>query len=86
MQIIDELETVKRGAYGGAVGLSLLHGGARHLHLHPNGRRARRVRHVQAGGGTVADAQPAYEFEESKAKARGVVRAIELATRQAEWP
>jgi len=40
---------------------------------------------VQAGGGTVADAEPAYEYEESKAKARGVVRAIELATRQAEW-
>ena len=35
--------------------------------------------HIQAGGGTVADAKPDYEYEESRAKARGVVRAIELA-------
>ena len=41
--------------------------------------------HVQAGGGTVADAKPDYEYEESRAKARGVVRAIELAARQADW-
>jgi anthranilate synthase component 1 len=43
------------------------------------------VAHVQAGGGTVADARPDYEYEESRAKARGVVRAIELAARQADW-
>jgi anthranilate synthase component 1 len=43
------------------------------------------VAHVQAGGGTVADARPDYEYEESRAKARGVVRAIELATRQPGW-
>ncbi len=42
--------------------------------------------HVQAGGGTVADARPDYEYEESKAKARGVVRALELAVRQGAWP
>ena len=44
------------------------------------------VAHIQAGGGTVADAKPDYEYEESRAKARGVVRAIELAARQAAWP
>ena len=43
------------------------------------------VAHVQAGGGTVADARPDYEYEESRAKARGVVRAIELAASQADW-
>ncbi|HEV2754060.1 MAG TPA: chorismate-binding protein, partial [Solirubrobacteraceae bacterium] len=42
--------------------------------------------HVQAGGGTVADAQPAYEFAESEAKARAVLRALELAYEQPEWP
>jgi anthranilate synthase component 1 len=42
--------------------------------------------HVQAGGGTVADAKPAYEFAESEAKARAVLRAFELAEEQAEWP
>jgi anthranilate synthase component 1 len=41
--------------------------------------------HVQAGGGTVADAQPAYEFAESQAKARAVLRAVELAGQQADW-
>ena len=44
------------------------------------------VAHVQAGGGTVADAEPAYEYEESRAKARGVVRAIELAPARRTWP
>jgi anthranilate synthase component 1 len=33
----------------------------------------------------VADAKPAYEYEESRAKARGVVRAIELAAAQRDW-
>jgi anthranilate synthase component 1 len=42
--------------------------------------------HIQAGGGTVADARPDYEYEESRAKARGVVRAIELAAAQENWP
>jgi anthranilate synthase component 1 len=44
------------------------------------------VAHVQAGGGTVADAQPAYEFRESVAKSRAVMQAIELAVSQPEWP
>ena len=38
------------------------------------------VAHMQAGGGTVADAKPDYEYEESRNKARAVARAIELAT------
>ena len=42
--------------------------------------------HIQAGGGTVADAKPDYEFRESEAKARAVLQAIELAVRQPEWP
>jgi anthranilate synthase component 1 len=43
------------------------------------------VAHIQAGGGTVADAKPDYEFEESVAKAAGVLKAIELAVEQADW-
>ena len=42
--------------------------------------------HVQAGGGTVADAQPAYEYNESVNKAKAVFRAVELAAEQPEWP
>jgi anthranilate synthase component 1 len=86
MQIIDELEPVKRGAYGGAVGYLSYAGELDTCICIRTVVVCDGVAHVQAGGGTVADAEPAYEFEESKAKARGVVRAIELATRQAEWP
>ena len=86
MQIIDELEPVKRGAYGGAVGYLAYTGELDtciciRTVVTKDGRA-----HIQAGGATVSDAVPAYEFEESKAKARGVVRAIELAARQVEWP
>ena len=42
--------------------------------------------HIQAGGGTVADAKPDYEFRESEAKARAVRQAIELAIAQPDWP
>jgi anthranilate synthase component 1 len=40
---------------------------------------------VQAGGGTVADAKPEYEYEESVAKTRAVMRAVELACEQPDW-
>ncbi len=86
MQIIDELEPVKRGAYGGAVGWLSYTGQLDTCICIRTVVVRDGVAHVQAGGGTVADAQPAYEYEESRAKARGVVRAIELATRQPDWP
>jgi anthranilate synthase component 1 len=85
MQIIDELEPVKRGAYGGAVGWLSYAGELDTCICIRTVVMRDGIAHVQAGGGTVADAKPAYEYEESRAKARGVVRAIELATRQA-WP
>jgi anthranilate synthase component 1 len=86
MEIIDELEPIKRGGYGGAIGY-LAYSGDLDTCIHirtvvvKDGRA-----HVQAGGGTVADAQPAYEFAESEAKARAVLRAFELAADQPEWP
>ena len=43
------------------------------------------VAYIQAGGGTVADAKPAYEFEESVAKSRAMLQAIELACSQPDW-
>jgi anthranilate synthase component I len=86
MQIIDELEPVKRGGYGGAVGY-LSYTGDLDTCIHIRTVVIKDgVAHVQAGGGTVADAQPAYEFLESEAKARGVLRAIELAMEQPDWP
>jgi anthranilate synthase component 1 len=86
MQIIDELEPVKRGGYGGAVGY-LSYAGDLDTAIHIRTVVVKDgVAHVQAGGGTVADAQPAYEQAESEAKARAVLRAIELAVAQPEWP
>ncbi len=86
MEIIDELEPVKRGGYGGAIGY-LSYTGDLDTCIHIRTVViADGVAHIQAGGGTVADAQPAYEFEESENKARAVKGAIELAARQPEWP
>ena len=86
MQIIDELEPVKRGAYGGAVGYLSYTGELDTCICIRTVVVKDGVAHVQAGGGTVADARPDYEYEESRSKARGVVRAIELAVRQEGWP
>jgi anthranilate synthase component 1 len=85
MEIIDELEPVKRGAYGGAVGWLSYAGQLDTCICIRTVVVKDGVAHVQAGGGTVADARPDYEYEESRAKARGVVRAIELAAQQADW-
>jgi len=85
MQIIDELEPVKRGGYGGAVGY-LSYAGDLDTAIHIRTVVVKDgVAHVQAGGGTVADARPAYEYEESVAKARAVMRAVELACEQPDW-
>jgi anthranilate synthase component 1 len=86
MQIIDELEPVKRGGYGGAIGyLSYTGDLDTAIHIRTVVVKDGRA-HVQAGGGTVADARPDYEFRESEAKARAVLRAVELASRQEDWP
>jgi len=82
MEIIDELEPVKRGAYGGAVGWLSYAGDLDTCICIRTVVVKDGVAHVQAGGGTVADARPDYEYEESRAKARGVVGAIETACRQ----
>ncbi len=86
MQIIDELEPVKRGGYGGAIGYASYTGELDTcIHIRTVVVKDG-VAHVQAGGGTVADAKPAYEFRESEAKARAVLQAIELAVAQPDWP
>jgi anthranilate synthase component I len=86
MQIIDELEPVKRGGYGGAIGY-LSYTGDLDTCIHIRTVVIKDgVAHIQAGGGTVADAKPEYEYEESVAKARGVKLAIELAAGQPDWP
>jgi anthranilate synthase component 1 len=85
MEIIDELEPVKRGGYGGAIGY-LGYSGDLDTCIHIRTVVIKDgTAHIQAGGGTVADAKPAYEFEESVNKAKAVKGAIELAARQPDW-
>ncbi len=85
MQIIDELEPVKRGGYGGAIGY-LSYAGDLDTAIHIRTVVVKDgVAHVQAGGGTVADAKPEYEYEESVNKTKAVLRAVELACEQPDW-
>jgi anthranilate synthase component 1 len=85
MQIIDELEPVKRGGYGGAIGY-LSYTGDLDTCIHIRTVVVKDgTAHIQAGGGTVADAKPDYEFRESEAKSRAVKQAIELAFAQEDW-
>jgi len=85
MQIIDELEPVKRGGYGGAIGWASYTGDL-DMCIHIRTVVVKDgVAHIQAGGGTVADAKPANEYEESVAKSRAVLAAIETACRQPNW-
>jgi anthranilate synthase component 1 len=86
MQIIDELEPVKRGGYGGAIGY-LSYTGDLDTCIHIRTVVVKDgVAYAQAGGGTVADAKPDYEYRESVAKVKAVMQAIELAVSQPDWP
>ena len=79
MQIIEELEPVRRGIYGGSVLYADFAGnldsciGIRTMVM--QGKRA----YLQAGAGIVADSDPAREFEESMNKAQALLRAVEMA-------
>ncbi|HET8640016.1 MAG TPA: anthranilate synthase component I [Solirubrobacterales bacterium] len=85
MQIIDELEPVKRCSYGGAIGYLSWNGDLdTAIHIRTVVAKDGQV-HVQAGGGTVADAKPAYEYNESVNKAKAVFRAVEMACEQPDW-
>jgi len=81
MEIIDELEPCRREIYGGAVG---------YLSFSGNMDMAIAIRtlivnqgriHLQAGAGIVADSDPESEYQETLSKARGALKAIEMARR-----
>ncbi len=82
MEIIDELEQTRRGPYGGAVGYINFSGDIntcitiRTIVL-KNGKNA----YIQAGAGIVADSIPEMEYQETLNKAKGLLRAIEVAER-----
>jgi anthranilate synthase component 1 len=78
MEIIDELEPVKRGVYGGAVGYIGFNGEmdtaiAIRTAVIKGGRL-----YVQAGAGVVADSVPALEWKETMNKARAVFKAVNM--------
>nr|WP_297524257.1 anthranilate synthase component I [uncultured Roseateles sp.] len=78
MEIIDELEPVKRGVYGGACGY-LSFGGDMDLAIAiRTGIVMDQVLYVQAAAGIVADSVPELEWKETEAKARALLRAAEL--------
>jgi len=80
MEIIAELEPIKRGIYSGAIG---------YLGWHGNMDTAIAIRtaiikdgilNIQAGAGIVADSIPEYEWKETMNKARVIFKAVEMAT------
>ena len=79
MELIDEFEPVYRGPYGGAVGYFSLSGNADFAITIRTVSLRGGVATVQAGGGVVADSQPAFEYEESINKASAPLLALEIA-------
>jgi len=76
MEIIDELESVRRGVYAGAVGYFSYTGNTdTAIALRTLLVKGNRV-YVQAGGGIVADSDPSAEFQESRDKAQAMIRAL----------
>ncbi len=79
MEIIEELEPVRRGLYGGSVGYIDYRGDmdmciAIRTLLVKDGQL-----HVQAGGGVVADSDPEREYQETLHKAQALLKAVDLA-------
>ncbi|MEZ5499645.1 MAG: aminodeoxychorismate synthase component I [Steroidobacteraceae bacterium] len=80
MQIIAELEGVGRGAYTGAIGYIGYDGRADFNILIRSLVMVDRAIELRAGAGIVADSDPQSELEETRAKARGVLKALGAAT------
>jgi anthranilate synthase component 1 len=81
LEIIDELEPVRRGVYSGAVGYLAWSGDMDTAIAIRTAVIKEGELHVQAGGGIVHDSQPDAEWEETMNKARAMMRAVELAER-----
>ncbi|MFO7809723.1 anthranilate synthase component I [Guyparkeria sp.] len=81
LEIIQELEPVKRGVYAGAVGYWAWNGNMDTAIAIRTGVIKDGQLHVQAGGGIVADSVPATEWEETLNKRRALFRAANMASR-----
>ncbi|MCX7045532.1 MAG: anthranilate synthase component I [Candidatus Sumerlaeota bacterium] len=79
MEIIDEMEQERRGPYAGAVGYFSFNGNLDTCIILRTMILKDKIAYVQAGGGVVADSDPAMEYEETLRKARAMITAINLA-------
>jgi anthranilate synthase component 1 len=79
MEIVEELEPVRRGPYAGAVGYFSFSGNMDTCITIRTILFAEGTAYVQAGAGIVADSDPALEYQETLNKAEGMLRAIALA-------
>ena len=79
MEIIHELEPIKRGVYSGAVGYLGWNGNMDTAIAIRTAVIKDGVLNVQAGAGIVADSVPEYEWKETRNKARAIIKAVELA-------
>ena len=82
MQIIDEVETVRRGPYAGAVGYIDFTGNMDTCIALRTLVLVGQTAYVQAGGGVVYDSIPGEEYDETVNKASGLLKAIEIAQTQ----
>ena len=78
MEIIDELEPVKRGVYGGAVGYLSWQGDMDTAIAIRTAVIKDDTLYIQAGGGVVADSIPRLEYKETLNKARAMFRAAAM--------
>jgi anthranilate synthase component 1 len=79
MEIIDELEPVKRGSYSGAVGYLSWNGNMDTAIAIRTAVIKDHMLHIQAGAGVVADSVPELEWQETMNKGRAIFRAVALA-------
>lgn len=84
MEIIDELESERRGVYGGCIGYFGANGEMDTCIALRTAVVKDGTLYVQAGGGVVADSDPEAEYQESCNKARALTRAAEEAVRFAQ--
>lgn len=78
MEIIDELEPVKRGVYGGAVGYLSFNGNMDTAIAIRTAVIKDKTLHIQAGAGIVADSVPRLEWKETMNKGRAIFRAVAM--------
>ncbi|WP_028304855.1 anthranilate synthase component I [Oceanospirillum maris] len=79
MEIIDEMEPVKRGVYGGAVGYLSWNGNMDTAIAIRTAVIKDQVLHIQAGAGVVADSDPRLEWKETMNKGRAIFKAVAMA-------